>query len=216
MKNNPDNYHRRSIRLKGYDYSRAGAYFVTVCTQNLVCLLGDVVDGKMMLNDAGRMVEQWYIELENKYPDIKCDKFVCMPNHTHFIVINVGADLRVRPDAVEHPSKGEHKSSPLRNVVQWFKTMTTNTYIRGVKQHGWPPFAGKLWQRNYYEHIVRNDDELNRIREYIINNPMQWGFDRENPDRGLKTTGLAQGPGPTEIREPFKQYGHVPGEGWMI
>jgi len=66
--------------------------------------------------------------------------------------------------------------------VQWFKTMTTNEYIRGVKQYGWPPFPGKLWQRNYYEHIIRNENELNRIREYIINNPMQWALDGENPD----------------------------------
>ena len=206
MNNTPGHHHRRSIRLKGYDYSQAGAYFVTVCTQNRACLLGNVVDGKTVLNDAGQMVEKWYRELENKYPFIIRDKFICMPNHIHFIVINVGADLCVRPDSgqtgvahdqtgVAHDQTGvprqmgAHIGAPLPAIVQWYKTMTTNAYIRGVKQHGWPPFAGKLWQRNYYEQIVRHDDQSNRIREYIVNNPKQWGFDRENPAGEFNDTG---------------------------
>jgi REP-associated tyrosine transposase len=175
MKNNSGNDQRRSIRLKGYDYSRAGIYFVTICSQNRAFLFGNVADGNILLNDAGRMIEKWYIELENKYPNVRCDQFVCMPNHVHFIIFNVGADLCVRPDS------GAHAGAPLPEIVQWFKTMTTNEYIRCVKQHGWPPFAGKLWQRNYYEHIVRSENELNRIREYITNNPKQWESDRENP-----------------------------------
>ncbi|MCD4825639.1 MAG: hypothetical protein K8S55_13675 [Phycisphaerae bacterium] len=192
-------HHRRSIRLKGYDYSQAGAYFVTICTQDRECLFGEIVDGKMVLNDAGRMICRWYSELKNKYPDIRCDEFVCMPNHTHFVIINAGGNVRadrpgvrpgVRPDVqpdsmgeTSKPSKtGEHAGSPLRAVVQWFKTMTTNEYIRGVKQHGWTPFPGKLWQRNYYDHIVRNEHEMNRIREYIANNPLKWEIDRDNPD----------------------------------
>ncbi len=76
---------------------------------------------------------------------------------------------------------GEHTGSPLHRVIQWFKTMTTNEYIRGVKQHAWAPFPGKLWQRNYYEHIIRNENEMALIREYIMNNPAQWAMDRENP-----------------------------------
>jgi putative transposase len=204
MKYNPDIHHRRSFRLQGYDYSRAGAYFVTLCTQHRECLFGTIVDNEMRLNHAGLMVKRWYSELENKYPDIRCDGFVCMPNHTHFIVINVGTDVRVyphpnlnervgadlcvRPSCVHHPrvppctrsdpKQGEHTGSPLRHIVQWFKTMTTNEYIRGVKQNGWPPFPGKLWQRNYWEHIVRNESELNQIRLYIRNNPAQWATDR--------------------------------------
>jgi hypothetical protein len=75
---------------------------------------------------------------------------------------------------------GEHAGSPLRRVVQWFKTMTTNEYIRGVKQHGWPPFPGKLWQRNYWDHIIRNESDLNRIREYIRNNSITWELDALN------------------------------------
>jgi REP element-mobilizing transposase RayT len=175
---------RRTIRLRGYDYSQAGAYFVTICTQNRECFFGDIVDGAMRLNDAGEMVEKWYRELENKFPDIRCDQYIVMPNHFHGVIVNVGADLRVCPgNAPDVHKSGEHKmgehiGSPLRAVVQWFKTMTTNEYIRGVKQHGWQRFDRKLWQRNYYEHIVRNENELNRIREYIVNNPTQWPSDR--------------------------------------
>lgn len=80
----------------------------------------------------------------------------------------------------EHTS-GEHTGSPLHRVIQWFKTMTTNEYIRGVKQSGWVPFPGRLWQRNYYEHIVRNENEMSRIREYIKNNPARWATDKDNP-----------------------------------
>ncbi|MCL7422097.1 MAG: hypothetical protein M8364_14450 [Methylobacter sp.] len=226
-------HHRRSIRLQGYDYSRAGAYFITLCTQDRECLFGEIADGVMALNEAGRMMEHWYLELQNKYPDMQCDAFVCMPNHLHFVVVNtgepladgervVGADLRVRPGSGarrvtgeplakgepfgrgEHTGsplrvrpgsgarrvtgeplakgepfgKGEHTGSPLPAVVQWFKTMTTNAYIRGVKHNGWTPFAGKLWQRNYWERVIRNEQELNLIREYIHNNPAQWESDR--------------------------------------
>jgi REP element-mobilizing transposase RayT len=152
----------------------------------------------MQLNDAGRMVCQWYTELENKFPDIQCDEFVCMPNHVHFVVVNVGvgidvgvnvgADLRVCPGSMpppgehggmgeQHGGMGEHIGSPIRGVIQWFKTMTTNGYIRGVKQNGWPPFPGKLWQRNYWEHIVRSETEMRRIRQYIRNNPENWDSD---------------------------------------
>ena len=177
MKYDPDIHHRRSIRLKGYGYSQAGAYFVTICAQNRECLFGEILDGEMALNDAERMVEKWYRELENKFADIVCDQCAIMPNHIHFVIqTGVGADLRVCPDT------GEHIGSPLHTVIQWFKTMTTNEYIRGVKQNGWSTFPGKLWQRNYYEHIVRDENELNRIREYIVNNPMQWEMDWENPN----------------------------------
>jgi REP element-mobilizing transposase RayT len=193
MKFNPDIHHRHSIRLQGYDYSQIGAYFVTVCTKNRKCLFGDVVNGKMVLNDAGKMIEKWYFELTNKFHDIQCDQYIIMPNHIHFIIINVGADLRVCPDDMgEHigsplrvcpDDMGEHIGSPLHKIIQWFKTMTTNEYIRNVKNNGWEPFDKKLWQRNYYEHIICNEQELNKIREYIINNPLNWTSD-ENYCRG--------------------------------
>jgi REP element-mobilizing transposase RayT len=207
MKYNPDIHHRRSIRLKGYDYAQAGAYFVTICAQDRLCLFGDVADGKMRLNAAGRMVDQWFGELNNKFRELETDEYVVMPNHFHGIIVIVGADLRVCPDQMgqtgqtgqtgEHTGSplhgqtgqtgqtGEHTGSPLPKIIQWFKTMTTNEYIRCVKTTGWPPFPGKLWQRNYYEHVIRNENELNRVREYIINNPMKWELDRENPQQSV-------------------------------
>ena len=120
-----------------------------------------------------------------------------MPNHIHGIIIIedtdhktniVGADLCVCPKEFarsakdENIEKGAHTGAPLQEIIQWFKTMTTNEYIRGVKKHGWKPFSGKFWQRGYYEHVVRNSKELDLIREYIITNPARWAYDRENPD----------------------------------
>lgn len=228
MTYNPDIHKRKSIRLKGYDYSKPGAYFITICTQGRLPFFGKIDAGEMVLNDSGKMITRWYYELENKFPDIKCDAFVCMPDHIHCIIINVGTDLHTHPTVTanlrvcrtnlrvcrtdlgdchstvradlrvcrsgehndiyesnlgEHndiykSNLGEHKGSPLHRVVQWYKTMTTNEYIRGVKQNKWEPFYGKLWQRNYYEHIIRNEYELHNIREYIYNNPKNWGIDR--------------------------------------
>ncbi len=98
IKYNPDIHHRRSIRLKGYDYSQRGHYFITICAQNRICLFGKIENGEIQLNDAGSMILDWYAELENKFQDIRCDAIICMPNHIHFIVENiVGADLCVRP-----------------------------------------------------------------------------------------------------------------------
>ncbi len=192
MPYNPNIHHRKSIRLKGYDYSQAGLYFITICCQNRTSFFGHVHEGDMVLNDAGQMVEKWYYELENKFPDIQCHEMVVMPNHFHCIVENVGAvqaaatavmvgaDLRVCPNGLgeQTPILGEHVGSPLRGVVQWFKTMTTNEYIRGVKNWDWKRFDVKLWQRNYWEHIIRNGEAYERIANYIINNPQKWDNDK--------------------------------------
>ena len=119
------------------------------------------------------------------------------PNHIHGVIIIVEPDdavganprvrsenPRVRPESRQGQTLGQtHGSAPtLGKIMQWFKTMTTNAYIRGVKQDGWEPFPGKLWQRNYYERIVRNERGLNAVRQYIQNNPVRWTEDRENPE----------------------------------
>jgi REP element-mobilizing transposase RayT len=203
MKYNPEIHHRRSIRLKGYDYSRSGAYFVTIVTQGRASLFGHIENGEMILNGAGRMIIKWWNELPDKFPQITLDAFIVMPNHFHGIIIIgdiVGGDLRVSPglsDAVggnlrvppgsSEGQEGGHvgppqqrPDAPLSQMIQWFKTMTTNEYIRGVKELGWPRFDGKLWQRNYHEHIIRNADEANRIHLYIESNPIHWAEDQEN------------------------------------
>jgi REP element-mobilizing transposase RayT len=197
MKYDPEKHHRRSIRLQGYDYAKPGGYFITVVAHRRECLFGEIADARMQLNAAGQMVEKWWLELEHKFPAVSTGTYVVMPNHFHgVIVINdvpVGADLRVGPgvskedgahvetEGAHAEDRGAHVGAPLPVIVQWFKTMTTNEYIRGVKQLGWPAFDGKLWQRNYYEHIIRNDDDANRIHQYIESNPAGWAGDGENP-----------------------------------
>jgi len=172
--------------LKGYDYSQPGAYFVTICTQDHLLLFGDIVDGKMLLNDAGLMVQTVWKGLSRRFPNIRSDVYVVMPNHFHAIVIilDVGAPLvGAQNRADTRPGAGTRPAPTLGDIVGAFKSLTTNEYIRGVRRFGWTPFPGRLWQRNYYEHIVRNEDELERIREYIVNNPIRWHLDRENPGR---------------------------------
>jgi REP element-mobilizing transposase RayT len=143
----------------------------------------------MMPNEPGRVIERWWHELARKFPGITPGEFVVMPNHFHGIIEigenTVGADLRVCPD-----EEGAHTGAPLpespyrvslSEIIQWFKTMTTNEYIRGVKGSGWEPFPGRLWQRNYYEHIIRDDPEFSRIVQYTRDNPLMWSSDPENP-----------------------------------
>jgi len=191
MPYDPEKHHRRSIRLRGYDYSSPGKYFVTICVQHRKCLYGEVINGEMNLNDAGRMVEKWWRELANKFPLVDLDEHVTMPNHFHGIIVIV--DRREREKDLFHEGKTKdqiaqamevipEKSAPLPEIVQWFKTMTTNEYIRGVKQLGWPRFERKLWQRNYYEHTIFSLRSLRNIRQYIRANPAMWPYDRDNPD----------------------------------
>jgi len=187
-------HHRRSIRLKDYDYSQSGAYFITVCTFRREGLLGEISNGEMQLNDVGQMVDKWWLELNHKFSLVDTDAYVIMPNHFHGIVAIVGADLRVCPDAMGKTHKGltcpvpGHSASAntdlsLPRIVQWFKTMTTNECFQIAKRHVGVQFPRKLWQRNYYEHVIRDDTSLDRIREYILSNPSRWALDRENPDR---------------------------------
>lgn len=179
MSYDPNRHHRRSIRLPGYDYAQPGAYFVTLCVQQRACLFGEIADREMVRNEAGDMVESWWNKLPQKFPTCETDAFVIMPNHVHGIIVMneaVEADLRIGPDR-----RGAHSRTALPRIVQWFKTMITNAYIRGVNEGEWTPFHGRLWQRSYYEHIVRSDDDLDRVREYTISNPLNWDDDPDNP-----------------------------------
>jgi REP element-mobilizing transposase RayT len=129
------------------------------------------------------MVAKYWRKLPLKFHLVGLDEFIIMPNHIHGI-INVGADPRVCPDNHQY-QKGEHMGSPLQTklgrIIQWFKTMTTNEYLREVRNSDWPQFPGRLWQRNYYEHIIRNSVELENIRRYIRINPNSWVSDPEHP-----------------------------------
>jgi REP element-mobilizing transposase RayT len=195
-------HYRRSLRLKRYDYSQTGAYFVTICSRSRECILGRVDDGEMRLNDAGRMVQSMWEELPARFSGLELDAFVVMPNHIHGIIVFVGAGLalpckegacrgesRIRPDGCREPNSGDHKDRPygttagsLGRIIQAFKSMVTHEYVMGVRQQRWASFRGRLWQRNYYEHIVRDEDDMNHIRQYIIDNPSRWAEDENNPE----------------------------------
>ncbi len=236
----PEQHHRRSIRLRGYDYSQPGAYFITIVTQGWLCLFGDVADGVMVQSTAGQMIESAWLDLPSRFRHIELEAYVVMPNHLHGIIIihetdphPVGATLVVAHEHVVAPENavaadnaqcsrtndqphgsaragtspaptGGHTvttdtragaragTSPAPTggqnptvgaIVGAFKSITTMEYIRGVNLQLYPPFDRRLWQRNYYEHIIRNEHALRRIREYIWTNPLRWALDRENAQR---------------------------------
>lgn len=168
---------RRSIRLRDYDYSSPGAYFVTICIHNHQCLLGESYTDKVALNDAGIMMKKWYEALATRFKGLICDYFVCMPNHVHFIIcLNQQSQIEAGQAHWPAPTKAS-----LFDVVHWYKTMTTNDYIKGVKEEGWMRFEKRLWQRNYWERVIRNEGELHKFRNYIDTNPLRWHLDKLNP-----------------------------------
>jgi REP element-mobilizing transposase RayT len=179
MEYNPDSHHRRSIRLKDYDYSQAGAYFVTICTHNKKCMFGDVINGEMKSNEIGIVVNQCWIAIPQHFPDVVLDEFIVMPNHVHGItILNVGAK-NVSPLPNASDSNRAKNVSPLQHHGT---SMTIGSIIRGFKigVTKWArqnAAAYMPWQRNYYEHIIRNKAELNKIRKYIVNNPLNWETD---------------------------------------
>ncbi|TWJ18394.1 transposase [Geobacter argillaceus] len=167
---------------------------MTVCVQGRECLFGAVVDGMMCLNPAGAVVRAVWEKLPERFPNVALDGYVVMANHFHGIIMLIGC----RGDPCDRPcfsdectvrKTGEHKVRPygtatgsVGRIVQAFKSMTTNAYVHGVNEYGWPLFSGRLWQRNYYERVIRDDGELAGIREYIADNPAKWADDEENPD----------------------------------
>jgi len=188
MNYNPGIHHRRSIRLKGYDYSKPGAYYITVCTQNRICLLGDVKDGKMILNKFGEaIIEKWY-NIQKHFQFVRLDEFCTMPNHIHgilFIMESYVGAKHSKKNIIEEPFQNASplhdrpkgtKSGSLSSIMQNYISITTRKINQIRKTPG-----EKLWQRNFYERIIRDDNELNKIREYIIYNPQKWDLDRNNP-----------------------------------
>jgi REP element-mobilizing transposase RayT len=181
MPYDPNIHHRRSIRLKGYDYSANGAYFITICAKNQECLFGEIANGQILMSDEGKIASRCLRGIPDHYPDATVDANTVMPNHIHFIVRiesnnvganNVGANMGVgannySPLPTTQPIQRPHGTSrTIGSIVRGFKIGVT-------KQTG-----HSVWQRNYYERIIRNDDEYRRIVEYILNNPMNWRNDR--------------------------------------
>jgi putative transposase len=168
----PDVHHRRSIRLKGYDYSKAGAYFVTVVAYRRECLFGEVVDGEMVLNDFGIIVAEKWQWLENQYSYVLSGMSAVMPNHFHGIMM---IDFDGRGGSRTAPT-GSVKRKPLGRLIGAFKTVSTKQINVMRNTPGIP-----VWQRNYYERIIRDEREMDRIHRYIESNPSQWAEDNDNP-----------------------------------
>jgi len=180
MKYDPKKHHRRSIRLKGYDYSRPGWYFITINCKNRARLFGKVKDEKMILNDAGRMVESQWLALKDRFSNIELHEFQVMPDHFHSILeitvtatvaATVGATTRVAPTAAEPPPP---RKITVGDIIGAFKSIVTVEYIHGVKHSGWPRFKRKVLQRNYFDRILRGEKSRQRVAKYIIDNPKNW------------------------------------------
>jgi len=173
MKYSPDVHHRRSIRLKNYDYSQAGAYFVTLCIQNRECVLGEIIDRNMHLSPVGENVLLQWTNLPQRFAGLELDVFVVMPNHFHSIIsINpVGAPLAA-PYFVSN-EKGAASSAPtVGKILRAFKSISAIEGNRLLNRSNQP-----FWQRNYWEHVIRNEKELMTLRQYILSNPAQWELD---------------------------------------
>jgi putative transposase len=175
-------HHRRSIRVKGYDYSHAGAYFVTLCTEGKRFLFGEIVADQMRTNGYGRVAHEEWWRAEKIRPGLRLDAWVVMPNHVHGIVFLPDPQRRgaqpCAPTELAKPARLHRPPRSLASLVAQYKASSARK-INALR--GTPGAA--VWQRGYYEHIVRNDADLERIREYISANPLRWPFDRENPAR---------------------------------
>jgi putative transposase len=223
-------YHnRRSIRLDGYDYSRPGFYFVTICIHDRKQrLFGNVANGKMILNEMGKIAFDTFNQLPERFPNMKPHVFQIMPNHVHAIiaihVVPVGATLAVArnpvavaqyipvdgptkqnragaspaPTNITEPTENtdrkmitENAKTAIGDIVGAYKSLVANGCLKIHKSKN--EHMGKLWQRNYYEHVIRDEKSLFAIRKYILENPMNWDFDSENHiDMEIREFGLTE------------------------
>ncbi len=212
---NPNKHHRRSIRLKGYDYSQAGLYFITICCENRAYLFGEIIDGEMTCNDAGIIANQCWLDIPNHFPNVVLHEYVVMPNHIHGIIEIVVGAKNISPEKISPESLNtkyiSHNNTITNDMVAygetddinaknmdngdiWAKNIsplprqngtskTIGSMVRGFKigvtkwmrQH---TNVNVVWQRNYYEHIIRNEQSHQTISNYIINNPTKWVNDK--------------------------------------
>jgi REP element-mobilizing transposase RayT len=194
---NPKIHHRRSIRLKGYDYSQSGAYFITICCQDMKHRFGEIENGEMILNEYGKIAYMEWENLTDRFANVALDVFQIMPNHIHGIVVLVGHDHPMMGDGHDHPMVGaglapaqspgagagaspartlEEKVPNIGDIVGAYKSLVFNACLDIYKSKN--ELMGKLWQRNYYENIIRNDNAYQNISNYIINNPAKWSEDK--------------------------------------
>lgn len=167
---------RRSIRLKGYDYTQSGIYYVTICVRDRECVLGEITNGKMLLNDYGRIVDEEWHKSEEIREIVELDCYQIMPNHLHGIIkINKGNVRALGPIALTP----RLEKNSLGSIIGQFKSVAT----KRIRKTGLDHFK---WQRNYYERIIRNYDEINRIRKYIFENPLKWEMDEHNINNSRK------------------------------
>jgi putative transposase len=203
MKYDPENHHRRSIRLKGYDYSSAGSYFITICTYQRECLFGEISNGEMQLNQYGQIVQLHWQNLPKYHPRLQLDEFVVMPNHMHGILVlkdnrdvfhdrndGVGAGLvdkfsveKQKLSAKPAPTvdTGIERDRGISEIIRGFKTFSARRINQIRHKPGIP-----VWQRNYYEHIVRDESSFQKIRQYIQTNPIAWEIDQLHPNNPSK------------------------------
>ncbi|MFB2934927.1 transposase [Aerosakkonemataceae cyanobacterium BLCC-F154] len=199
MKYDPAKHHRRSIRLQGYDYSQAGAYFITICTWQRECLFGEIVNGEMQLNSWGETVKLHWHNLPKHHDHLELDEFVIMPNHLHGIIVLINynsgqnfvgaglADISGKKQITSQqnpPSpmlQPQNQPKKLPEILRGFKTFSARRINQMRRTSGVP-----VWQRNYYEHIIRNEESLECIRQYIMNNPLSWELDQLHPNNPSK------------------------------
>jgi REP element-mobilizing transposase RayT len=185
MENTTKLFYRRSLRLRGYNYSQSGAYFMTICTNKRRCLFGNIVNNEVNLNELGNIALNVWNSLPNKYSNIELDEFVIMPNHLHGIILITDVEAihelplqeSMNVGTIHELSLRERRNMLLPKVIGYFKMNSAKIINQKISSSG-----TSLWQRNYYEHIIRNESELDRIREYIVNNPIKWTLDYDNPD----------------------------------
>lgn len=195
MTYDPQKHHRKSIRLKEYDYSKPNAYFITICTYNKECIFGAITNGEMHLNEYGKIVDNEWLKTPTIRQYVLLDKYIIMPNHFHGIIIIVDnvnicrdtapvsscATVEVAESRISRiptfEQFGRPTSHSIPTVVRSFKAATTKQIREIQKKH-----RQVVWQPRFYEHIIRNPHELDQTREYIIYNPLKWALDSENPD----------------------------------
>ena len=193
---NPDFHHRHSIRIKGYDYSSPGFYFITICSRDRQPLFGEIKNGEMVLSELGKIIQKEWFKIIESWSGVELDYFIIMPNHLHGIIIitnklerkinvndEVGATLAVAQNvAVAQNRAGATPAKhvfALGDVVGGFKSICVNKYLQYIKNNNLQESC-LIWQRNYYDHIIRNEKDLYNIQGYILNNVSKWQYDLEN------------------------------------